>query len=140
MPVIFNVAAAIGLMFFFLVAVAMVGGALWIFAHAFRELQFARLAALNADASRETLRASSEAVDELAGHRERLSRESGGLPSDAELRRAAFEQTAAELGLEDATLPEQYTDVEQNAMRLSPNGEADIPPDSLYDIAAERER
>lgn len=132
MTVVLNVAAAIGLMFFFLVAVAMVGGALWIFAHALREVQFARSAALGADATRETLRASSEAVDELAGHRERLARESPGFPSDAELRRAAFEQMQDELGGEGATLPEQYGTTDENAMRLSPNGETDIRPDELY--------
>lgn len=133
MSVILNVTAAIGLAFFFLVAVAMVGGALWLFAHAFREVQFARSAALGADATRETLRASSEAVDELAGHRERLARESPGLPTDAELRRAAFEQTMDELGVEGAEMPEQYTTISQNEQRLNLDGETSIPPDFLYE-------
>lgn len=128
-----DLVAAIGLTFFLLVAVAMVAGALWVFAHAFRELQFARAATLSNDTTAETLRASHDAVDEIRGHRDRIAREPE-YASDNELRLAAFEQTMAEMGVEGAEMPEHYVTTEDNAMRTaSTNGHSEgIDRDFLY--------
>lgn len=100
---------------------------------AINEITIYRINRSRVNAQEDTIRSAEEAVDELRGHSERMASEPE-YPSDRDLRRAAFEQTMDELGVEGVEMPEHYVTTEDNSLREpSTNGHSEaIFPDSLY--------
>lgn len=120
-------------------AVLFIGGScallacLIVFTKALSGLAQARAQFATAAAQEEIVRVSREATDELDRHPSRRAEHE--YPSAEELRRAAYEQTMDELGVE-GEMPEHYPTVEDNALRY-PNGQSEIEPDLLYERTPE---
>lgn len=137
MPFILDAFAVLGTAVLFIGGIAMLAACGIVFFRALRELAGARAALSAAQAQEETVRAGHDAVDEIKERREYIRREPS-YPTDAELRQAAYDQTLEELGVDGSEMPESYTTVDDHAARIGANGQADIPPDSLYEPVSER--